>query len=507
MFKQFLLVLFLSVSLCEAQKIFVPPRGGGGGSPTGGITLLQATGVVNGILISSQVVTTVTATNIATTVSDTEIARSNLTAFGGSLPFSRAVFFSSMTNQKPVLGFRGQDGQGYATPQGIGGGTNQVGITNGAWTVKFNESSNLGSHIWTTNLFPLDYQYMVMNYTQFNSAGVGNPSSFFLVSTQSFSSGGGFENIFHITLQNDAINVQLWTNGVQGTLATFNLTRGPDVGGVDFLFGYFFGDGTMTFFGNYISNGFYTVTNTAINDYKPVKGNPSYVGWEQYQGASATNVIYNINFTEIGYGNFAALDSLMPSWKKNYIYPTMTEAVFQGYTTVYGHHPADRHTNFGNAVTGPLSIWGTNASSLTVVMPNGNVGIGTATPAAVLDANGDTRMGPVGAAQLRTTTSGGIINLQGYYGGALRGSISLANGSGTDISITPGTAGVSAFTTGNVGVGTNSPAALLHLQKQGSNGVFSISGITNATPANGVTVSAWIPITLNGTNGFIPFYQ
>jgi hypothetical protein len=60
---------------------------------------------------------------------------------------------------------------------------------------------------------------------------------------------------------------------------------------------------------------------------------------------------------------------------------------------------------------------------------------------------------------------------------------------------------------GRVGIGTNAPAALLHLQSQSSNLVFAITGVTNVTPANGALVVAWIPVSLNGTNGFVPFYQ
>lgn len=62
-------------------------------------------------------------------------------------------------------------------------------------------------------------------------------------------------------------------------------------------------------------------------------------------------------------------------------------------------------------------------------------------------------------------------------------------------------------TTGYIGITTNVPAARLHLQHVGSNEVFAISGITNATPISASAVVAWIPVTLNGTNGFVPFYR
>lgn len=61
---------------------------------------------------------------------------------------------------------------------------------------------------------------------------------------------------------------------------------------------------------------------------------------------------------------------------------------------------------------------------------------------------------------------------------------------------------------GSIGIGTNSPAARLHLQLQGSNAVLSITGITNAgPPATTTNANAWIPVSLNGTNGWIPFYK
>ena len=364
-----------------------PIRGGGGGSSTGGITLLQATGVVNGIIISSNLIDATTGTNIGNATAKANIANSNLSAFNQSVPISHILNFRSLTNQQPFIGILGYDGQYYSPIDGVNGvGTNQTAITNGAWTVLFNQSSNFGNHIGTTNLYPTDYQYVIMNYSNFNSSAVTYPGSYFLCSTQAFGSSGGFDNMFHITIINDTITLELWTNTIHGTLGSVVMSRGPDVGGVNFLLGYFFGNNTITFFGSYIPSGFATITNAAINNYKPVAGRPSYMSWEQYQLSQATNVLWNINFVGLGCGNFQSLNQRMPDWIRDYIEPVQFQLSAQGYSTLYGDYSGATLSSRGAA---DMLRASNSATASFVVRSNGWAGVNTTTPTNSLDVNGN----------------------------------------------------------------------------------------------------------------------
>lgn len=142
------------------------------------------------------------------------------------------------------------------------------------------------------------------------------------------------------------------------------------------------------------------------------------------------------------------------------------------------------------------------------VIAYAKVGIGTNAPTAALEVQGN------------IAASGSVLNGSGYgleadSDGNFR-DIQISNGrviylrsGGDDARLTsPNTGllqiGASAV---KVGLNTNAPAATFHIQSARSNQVFAISGVTNVTPAAPSTVVAWIPITLNGTNGFIPFYQ
>jgi hypothetical protein len=55
---------------------------------------------------------------------------------------------------------------------------------------------------------------------------------------------------------------------------------------------------------------------------------------------------------------------------------------------------------------------------------------------------------------------------------------------------------------GRVGVGTNAPQAQLHVH-----GTLRFDGPGSGSPTNSTNVVLWIPLNVNGTNGFVPFYQ
>ena len=99
------------------------------------------------------------------------------------------------------------------------------------------------------------------------------------------------------------------------------------------------------------------------------------------------------------------------------------------------------------------------------------------------------------AVTLATNGASGIINA----GGALTIQVSNSGDASTSNKVF--------MTKSGLGIGVT-PMAHIHTQSSNnSNAVFRADGVAGATPAAPSTVVAWIPVTLNGTNGFIPFYQ
>lgn len=99
------------------------------------------------------------------------------------------------------------------------------------------------------------------------------------------------------------------------------------------------------------------------------------------------------------------------------------------------------------------------------------------------------------AVTLATNGASGAINA----GGALQIQVSNAGDVTTSNKVTISKAGV--------GIGGVPVADLNLFGANRSNGLVRIDNVINATPSAPSTVVAWIPVTLNGTNGFIPFYQ
>ena len=108
---------------------------------------------------------------------------------------------------------------------------------------------------------------------------------------------------------------------------------------------------------------------------------------------------------------------------------------------------------FGNDSSNRLIIGAGNATRMTVLSSSGNVGIGTMTPGDRLEiAGGNQIMGNNSAVYFRDNT------------GALTNSMYLVGDSSNRLNIGAGnTTRVTIASSGNVGIGTASPAAMLHI--------------------------------------------
>lgn len=124
----------------------------------------------------------------------------------------------------------------------------------------------------------------------------------------------------------------------------------------------------------------------------------------------------------------------------------------------------------------------TYTDAMSITFPNNNVGIGTTNPVTKLDVNGSINL-----------ASGYNLTWGGTYGANIPTIASVSGGS-SYIALYPAgsTSGekVRINNTGNVGIGTTSPLAKLHL----NNGSVLFDGTTGATPTSGAgTRMMWIP--------------
>ena len=118
----------------------------------------------------------------------------------------------------------------------------------------------------------------------------------------------------------------------------------------------------------------------------------------------------------------------------------------------------------------PFGIW-TNGTQKVIVTSAGNVGIGTTSPARLLtvyNASADPFISLYGGA----TNEGGIL-FGNTSGGDALGQIRYLNGSNFMYFVTNGSERMRITSTGNVGIGTSSPGAILHTLKSGT----AIAGI------------------------------
>ena len=112
----------------------------------------------------------------------------------------------------------------------------------------------------------------------------------------------------------------------------------------------------------------------------------------------------------------------------------------------------------------PMNFFTNNSGPQVTLTTSGNVGIGTTTPSAKLEVDGDTKLG--GGLLQVSTDSTFLANYTYTFRDAVGinnpNSISAATGT-TVMSIGSMSNGTSLITTGNVGIGTTSPDTLLHV--------------------------------------------
>lgn len=345
------------------------------------------------------------------------------------VPRMKYINFAGMTNQIPATNLVGQDGTAWRNwPY-----TNKSSVSNGAFSSMFHLFPSVGNHLRATNEDETSFMWMRLNYTNVNSGGSGYGGAYFLCSNDPFAEEtgpGDYLNLLHISILNNSVQLDIWRDGGITNIGIFNFNPGWDVGGVSRLVGFYWGDNKITMFGDSI--GFASFTNGYLNRLRPTNGRPSYVAFEQFYAPSNTNVIWEINFTELGFGNQAALNLKMPQFVQE-----MERSRLQRQITIAGYE-----TQYG-----------------------------------VYDA----------------------LNLSNAPGSTASGNLLKAGTNNTD--------GMFWKNNHRFGIGTNTPDSKLHVQFQGSNGAFSLSGLTNVAPVNGTIVAAWMPVTVNGSNLFFPIYK
>ena len=180
-------------------------------------------------------------------------------------------------------------------------------------------------------------------------------------------------------------------------------------------------------------------------------------------------------------------------------YPTNTVALFQAANSagvndagimigsVNGNTPY--LSDYGSASNGMLFY--TNKAERMRILANGNVGIGTSNPGATFEVyrnggvGGTTQLNVTSVAGGATTTNSSIVNLQiqGAGAGLVNNTISAqfapnSSGGTYSLAFSPmGTTVMSALGSGNVGIGTLTPSATLHVvgSLAKSSGTFDIA--------------------------------
>lgn len=136
---------------------------------------------------------------------------------------------------------------------------------------------------------------------------------------------------------------------------------------------------------------------------------------------------------------------------------------------------------------------------------NGNVGIGTATPTNTLHVAGPVMVDAGSGHSIRFHNNGGNNpQLDFKFNGGTQGSIQGSMGSGNDIHIVPKVGGNSAFTVGNVGIGTTTPADKLDVIGNSRTSLtnFSTNGFASFSTQALVTVSTTGYTNTTGRNVF-----
>ena len=278
-----------------------------------------------------------------------------------SAPASTYVNFGAYTNIGPAPIFKGFDDQGYVT---VGGASNVTFISNGVFSSWYQNVASpvaAASYIWTTNTKHVDFMWMRGRYKNVSPSGVAAPLAVMICGNRSFDNSGVagvwnpvWQNLTHVVLRNGEVDVQLWDSGGGIVYQTnFYFFPGWGLSEEERVFGFYYGDGTLTCFG-YGMDGLrgVTVSNSLFNTFRPTNGAPSYLAWETYLGTASSNLLYNIEFTEIGSGNDAALNILLPQWNEQFRNTSLY--VKTGYGTASNLTVQGTFTNSGN-----LRVFGT----------------------------------------------------------------------------------------------------------------------------------------------------
>src|SRR2546421_563902 len=139
---------------------------------------------------------------------------------------------------------------------------------------------------------------------------------------------------------------------------------------------------------------------------------------------------------------------LFAAWAQNQTYTNGTALYFQDHTGALG----SSMFIFADA-SDRLNLGAGNASRMTILSSSGNIGIGTMTPGDRLEiAGGNQIMGNNGAIYFRDNT--GALTNSMYLVGDTSNRLNIGAGNATRMTIA---------SSGNVGIGTASPAAMLHI--------------------------------------------
>jgi len=211
-----------------------------------------------------------------------------------------------------------------------------------------------------------------------------------------------------------------------------------------------------------------------------------------------TNGTEHFSITKAGVGYVSGnlgVGTASPATKLHLLTASATAVAVRAANSVsYAELQVDSSGNSQLVAPGGVQIFNTNGSERMRITSGGNVGIGMTTPGAALQVNGNTRLSngttfPTGNSLIRS-----IQAMSGSANQFVSSSIDFYTATFTDngqIAFSTGTTERMRIDgSGNVGIGTNSPASLLHV-KRGSNatevypsGTWA-SRIINATDGSG----------------------